>query len=142
MKPLLAVLFLASCAPIGVPANDLEARSKREKAYRCGVLVGARWIDYKPWDEECEKIRKEFEQEGKMQGRFDYVGYDNIASTKQAYFKMEISRLETAIEEHKPGRAKSLALTALEECFMWIGKMIRDEQIERTMNTPLGEREL
>ena len=28
-----------------------------------------------------------------------------------------------------PGRAKSLALTKLEECYMWIGKGLRDHQI-------------
>jgi hypothetical protein len=42
--------------------------------------------------------------------------------------------LEAFIEEGPDSRAKSLALTKLEECYMWIGKMIRDEQIAEDNN--------
>lgn len=63
--------------------------------------------------------------------RFDYVEYDQIAKVQQDYFKHEVEVLEKAIEQHKNGRAKALALTALEECYMWIGKMIRDDQVGR-----------
>jgi len=74
-----------------------------------------------------------------MQGRFDYVKYDDMATADQALFKRQCTSIETQIEQHKPGRAKALALTALEECYMWIGKMIRDEQIERNGSAPLQE---
>lgn len=71
--------------------------------------------------------------------RFDYVKYDALAQIGQEYFKTQVTILEKAIDQHKPGRAHSLALTALEECYMWIGKMIRDEQIARNGSAPLQE---
>ena len=37
------------------------------------------------------------------------------------------------------GRAKSLALTKLEECYMWIGKAIRDAQMKRNGGAELQE---
>lgn len=36
-------------------------------------------------------------------------------------------------------RAKALALTKLEEVYMWIGKAIRDDQIERNGSAELQE---
>lgn len=36
-------------------------------------------------------------------------------------------------------RAKALALTKLEECYMWIGKALRDDQIARIGSAPLQE---
>lgn len=65
--------------------------------------------------------------------RFDYVAYDSIAQGSQAGFKKMFMELETHVGTFSPaaGRAKALALTALEEAYMWIGKAIRDEQISR-----------
>jgi len=64
--------------------------------------------------------------------RFDYVAYDEIAKKEQAEFKDIFMDLESRIKlsEHN-SRSASLALTKLEEAYMWIGKMIRDEQISR-----------
>lgn len=80
--------------------------------------------------------------------RFDYVKYDKDATTLRAHFKDLMSDLETDInaignnitlasarDPHalpELGRAKSLALTKLEELYMWIGKAIRDAQRART----------
>ncbi len=63
--------------------------------------------------------------------RFNHVKYDAPALLDQNAAKEIVTRVEEFCERLKPGRAKSLALTALEECYMWIGKAIRDEQIER-----------
>lgn len=65
-------------------------------------------------------------------GRFSYIRYDDEAVVIQGDFKARFESIERAIEANlSSGRAKALALTALEECYMWIGKQIRDDQISR-----------
>jgi hypothetical protein len=65
-----------------------------------------------------------------MTGRFDYVKYDEKATTDQAVFKALCGELELIITARlAPSRPTSLALTKLEEVYMWIGKAIRDEQV-------------
>ncbi len=71
--------------------------------------------------------------------RFDYVAYDEEAVAEQMEAKKAAQDLEAVIERLAPGRAKALALTKLEECYMWIGKAIRDEQLERNGSAPLQE---
>lgn len=72
--------------------------------------------------------------------RFDYVKYDGQATKLQAFFKEGFAEVENHIElSLKSPRAKALALTKLEECYMWIGKGIRDDQIARNENTELQE---
>ncbi len=71
--------------------------------------------------------------------RFDYVQYDKEANEKQAKFKAMHQELGTCIENLKPGRSQAVALTKLEECYMWVGKALRDEQIARNGSTPLQE---
>lgn len=74
-----------------------------------------------------------------MAGRFDYVAYDEQAQAFQTAFKSLFSEVEQRIELLSPGRAKALALTAIEEAYMWVGKAIRDEQIARNGSAPLQE---
>ncbi len=75
-----------------------------------------------------------------MANRFDYVAYDRGATELQNDFKAVFMNLEKTIENVlPPGRAASLALTSLEECYMWIGKAIRDDQIMRNGSAPLQE---
>ena len=72
--------------------------------------------------------------------RFDYVKYDEAANKKQAEAKTLFVALEGWIERNlSPGRAKALVLTKFEESYMWIGKAIRDEQIEQGRPAPLQE---
>jgi len=72
--------------------------------------------------------------------RFDYVKYDEIAATQQLGAKTLFQGLEEFAEQQlKSGRAKALVLTKLEEAYMWIGKAIRDDQIERNGSAPLQE---
>jgi len=64
--------------------------------------------------------------------RFSYVKYDKISQDKQQVFKEMFERIESYAEAVlKDSRPKSLLLTSLEEAYMWTGKAIRDEQIER-----------
>jgi hypothetical protein len=62
--------------------------------------------------------------------RFDYVTYDEKAQQESLEAKDLVTNLENFIEtELGGGREQALALTKLEECFMWIGKAIRNKQI-------------
>lgn len=73
-------------------------------------------------------------------GRFDYVQYDQEAIVCQGLAKEHALDIEAFIEDRlKSPRAKALALTKLEEVYMWIGKAIRDDQIERNGSAPLQE---
>jgi hypothetical protein len=78
-----------------------------------------------------------------MSNRFDYVAYDEYAKKTQANFKEMFSVVEGMITDTfflpLPNRSTELALTALEECYMWIGKAIRDEQIARNKEAVLQE---
>ncbi len=72
--------------------------------------------------------------------RFDYVAYDQVATNRQQAFKISMQRLEENINTHVDcPRSKALALTKLEEVYMWIGKGVRNDQIERNNQTELQE---
>lgn len=71
--------------------------------------------------------------------RFDYVKYDDGAIAEQDVAKTMVTELEGLIDTFKSPRAKALALTKLEECYMWIGKAIRDDQIARNGTAELQE---
>jgi hypothetical protein len=72
-------------------------------------------------------------------GRFDYVRYHEQAESQQAAAKTLCQNLKQVINNLGVGRAQSLAFTKLEECYMWIGKAIRDEQIKRNGTAELQE---
>ena len=74
-----------------------------------------------------------------MASRFDYVAYDKQASDAQASAKKTCQNLEEIIDGLGKGRPQSLAQTKLEEVYMWIGKAIRDGQIERNGSAPPQE---
>lgn len=64
--------------------------------------------------------------------QYDYVRYDEDSTANQNHLREKVEELTEEIETIlQPGRAKSLAMTKLEECYMWIGKAIRDDQIKR-----------
>lgn len=71
--------------------------------------------------------------------RFDYVRYDEQAQRQQDAAKVAVQQLENIVFNIGEGRAASLALTKLEECYMWIGKLIRDHQISRNGSAELME---
>lgn len=73
-------------------------------------------------------------------GRFDYVKYDQKSVDAQECFKGSVVSMESVINNLiESPRAKALALTKLEECYMWIGKAIRDDQIDRNKMTESQE---
>ena len=71
--------------------------------------------------------------------RFDYVKYDEQAISDQEVAKHRVISIEALIDQLESPRAKALAHTKLEECYMWIGKAIRDDQIARNGSAPLQE---
>lgn len=72
--------------------------------------------------------------------RFDYVKYDDEAMLTQDRFKSMMVSLESHVKNKlKSPRAKDKALAKLEEFYMWVGKAIRDDQIERSGSAPLQE---
>lgn len=72
--------------------------------------------------------------------RLDYVKYDEIATDSQAFLKNRFMDLENLIDAKTVSpRAKALAMTKLEECYMWVGKAIRDDQIQRNGSAELQE---
>lgn len=80
-----------------------------------------------------------------MSGRFNYVRYDEQSAKQQEQAKALCEQMEAFIESLKVtsngSRPISLALTALEETYMWIGKAIRDNQVERgSMAEHISER--
>ena len=77
-----------------------------------------------------------------MQGRFDNVQYDAASTLMHAGIKAKFEELEAMIEALPGSRPTSLALTSLEESYMWVGKAIRDDQIltrQRQSTKPAGE---
>lgn len=64
-------------------------------------------------------------------GRFDYVRYDDEAQRVQTQLKGAFNNIDLMLSQLPDGRAKSLALTKLEEAYMWVGKAIRDEQVAK-----------
>lgn len=71
--------------------------------------------------------------------RFDYVKYDDVAQTAQDEFKAMYVALADKLDAMPRGRAVALATTKLEESYMWIGNMLRDDQIARNGSAPLRE---
>ena len=65
--------------------------------------------------------------------RFDYVPYDETGRHKSQVLKDAYELLEELIHRTIPkeSREKSLALTKLEESFMWVGKTIRNDVVDR-----------
>ena len=66
-----------------------------------------------------------------MSRRFDYVQYDSEAKIMQETLKEAFQKVELIASDLKEGRAKSLVMTYLEIAYMWTGKALRDECIER-----------
>ena len=68
--------------------------------------------------------------EGPLGQRFSYVKYDQPSVDLQEHFKQLFMEIEGIMSLLPDGRAKSLVFTKLEEAYMWIGKAIRDKQLQ------------
>lgn len=66
-----------------------------------------------------------------MQTRFDYVAWDEKAQNLCDSLKSQCLCIEAMINPMADSREKSMAITKLEETFMWIGKAIRSDLIKR-----------
>lgn len=77
-------------------------------------------------------IPHQYEGEEKVSNRFNYVKYDSQAMETQQELKEAFEKVEALADKLADGRAKALVFTKLEEAYMWTGKAIRDDQIERT----------
>lgn len=72
--------------------------------------------------------------------RFDYVAYDDTATKQQAEIKAAVQHVESLLEKNiKCGRSKAAAINALEVTYMWTGKGIRNDQLDRNKETKLQE---
>lgn len=60
----------------------------------------------------------------------DYVVFNTEIAQKHGHLKGLFELLIGEVEELGPSRPASLALTKLEEAFMWTGKALRDQQLE------------
>jgi putative methionine-R-sulfoxide reductase with GAF domain len=76
--------------------------------------------------------------------RFDYVKYDETHQKNQEKLKKLYTEVAETIESMTAvhGRAQALALTKLEESYMWTGKMLRDHQIMRNGGAELQEQRM
>lgn len=64
--------------------------------------------------------------------RFSYVKFDEEHVYVMSIFRREFEDIEARIEQFfADSRPKALALTALEEAYMWVGKAMRDKQVAR-----------
>lgn len=64
--------------------------------------------------------------------RFDYIKYDQHAQDLSDMFKQRFVELEGYIMNTPASTYRMWAIGALETCFMYIGKCIRDDQLIRT----------
>ena len=84
-----------------------------------------------------ENIKQYFDK-----GSFDCIKYDEKSIATQGIFKEKCEEMEFAIRILQNGRERDMALIKIEECYMWIGKAIRDGQILRNNEFKLQEGEL
>jgi hypothetical protein len=76
-----------------------------------------------------------------MSNRFEYVKYDEVATTQSNNFKNLFEQIENGLvaiggtlgDAKGPvvGREVALVRTKLEEAYMWIGKALRNDQVQR-----------
>jgi hypothetical protein len=80
--------------------------------------------------------------------RYDYVKYDDHSIALSADYKKRFEELEAALNLDlssntasiaRTGRSLSVAMTKLEEAFMWVGKAIRDKQFDREVTTAVAD---
>lgn len=70
-----------------------------------------------------------------MASMFDYVKFDEIHAKVQKSFRAPVEELEDLIKNVLVNsREKSLALTKLEETWMWIGKCLKIAQETKNSN--------
>lgn len=66
-----------------------------------------------------------------VSSRFDHVTYDFLSRLLQAKFKERFNCISAEVEKLPDGRSRQHAIDRLEEAYMWVGKAIRDGQLNR-----------
>ena len=65
--------------------------------------------------------------------RFDHVKFDPEHESTRKVLRVLVESLENCIDmisiDKAAGRSKAMAMTKLEECYMWAGKAVRDDQV-------------
>ncbi len=63
--------------------------------------------------------------------RFDGIAFNEQSKTWSSELKKSFEKLEEQIDNYLlDSRSKSVAITHLEDAFMWINKAIKDQQIK------------
>ncbi len=69
--------------------------------------------------------------------RFDYITYDDQAAAFQLEMKTSFQLiLKTLTESLCMSRERQLALTKLEETYVWVCKAVGEDQLQRTAVPP------
>jgi len=63
-----------------------------------------------------------------MSERFAFVKFDDAHLEHQRMVREHTESLEELVSSLGPSRSVSVALTKLEEFYMWVGKALRDHQ--------------
>lgn len=94
----------------------------------CGVIVARGAALGK--EDRCHTCNGLLDQTWKV-SRLNFVKYDSESLRKNEELKYAVQNVERHLLELPECRERSLAMTAMEEMFMWIGKTIRNDQLER-----------
>lgn len=62
--------------------------------------------------------------------RFDHVKFNESTQSASEEFKQRYVSIEVLLDRLPPMKGKAFALQRLEESFMWVGKALRDIQLE------------
>lgn len=66
-----------------------------------------------------------------MLNRFANIQYDSVSAEQADKARELCQNLEFLIDGLGAGRSQALAMTHLEESYMWIGKAIKEEQLRQ-----------
>jgi len=91
------------------------------------------WRNYEVPEKEARKMTEQKAE--KLKPTFGSIAYDEQSKQASDNIKSICCELETAIEAYlSDSRERSQALIKLEECFMWVGKAVRNDQQVRIDN--------
>lgn len=69
--------------------------------------------------------------------KFDYLKFDEISEALQDEFKLHYDAILILSEKIADKRCRNYLISKLEESYMWTGKGIRQDQINRTSESIL-----
>ncbi len=114
---------------------EVKFTSRKGKKEAAIYMLDGRFLEAKR--QVLRKIEEVKEEE--EVSSFDYVKYDEHSLALQIQFKDLFCQIEKELKAFDPTRESSLAVTKLEESYMWIGKVIKNDQIKRNGSAELQE---